>query len=60
MWFVFPQLAGLGRSATARHFGITSKDEARGYLGHPLLGPRLLESIDAMLCHRGRSAQDIL
>ena len=41
MWFIFPQLAGLGRSATARFYGIGSIDEARAYLGHPLLGPRL-------------------
>ena len=41
MWFVFPQLAGLGRSSTARFYGIGSIDEARAYLAHPLLGPRL-------------------
>ena len=41
MWFVFPQLAGLGRSSTARFYGIRSLDEARRYLAHPLLGPRL-------------------
>jgi uncharacterized protein (DUF1810 family) len=41
MWFVFPQLAGLGRSSTARFYGIGSVDEARAYLAHPLLGPRL-------------------
>src|ERR1700724_3536085 len=41
MWFVFPQLAGLGRSSTARFYGISSIDEARAYLGYPLLGPRL-------------------
>ena len=41
MWFIFPQLAGLGRSATARLYGIGSIDEARAYLGHPLLAPRL-------------------
>jgi uncharacterized protein (DUF1810 family) len=44
MWFVFPQLDGLGRSATARHFAIASLDEARAYLAHPTLGPRLRES----------------
>jgi uncharacterized protein (DUF1810 family) len=42
MWFVFPQLRGLGRSATAQHFGIASADEARAYAQHPVLGPRLL------------------
>jgi len=41
MWFVFPQLRGLGRSAQAQHYGITGLDEARRYLAHPLLGPRL-------------------
>jgi uncharacterized protein (DUF1810 family) len=41
MWFVFPQLAGLGRSSTARFYGINSIDEARAYLAHPILGPRL-------------------
>ena len=42
MWFVFPQLRGLGRSSTAEFYGISSLDEARAYLAHPLLGPRLL------------------
>jgi uncharacterized protein (DUF1810 family) len=41
MWFVFPQLAGLGRSSTARFYGISSMDEARAYLAHPVRGPRL-------------------
>lgn len=43
MWFVFPQLAGLGRSSTAQHYALTSLDEARAYLAHPVLGPRLRE-----------------
>lgn len=43
MWFVFPQLRGLGHSATAQHFGIASLQEARAYLAHPVLGPRLRE-----------------
>ncbi len=43
MWFVFPQLAGLGRSATSRRYAITSLDEARAYLAHPVLGGRLRE-----------------
>ncbi|HYF41968.1 MAG TPA: DUF1810 family protein, partial [Ramlibacter sp.] len=43
MWFVFPQLASLGRSATARHYGLSGLAEARAYLAHPLLGPRLLQ-----------------
>ncbi|MCW2693820.1 MAG: hypothetical protein JWM48_3397 [Mycobacterium sp.] len=44
MWFVFPQVAGLGRSATARHFAVAGLPEARAYLAHPVLGPRLVES----------------
>lgn len=43
MWFVFPQLKGLGRTATAEHFGIASLGEAKAYLAHPVLGPRLRE-----------------
>ena len=55
MWYVFPQLAGLGRSARAQHYGIKSLDEARAYLAHPLLGARLqecaavLEGLDSSL-----------
>lgn len=49
MWFVFPQLASLGRSATARRFGIASRDEAVAYLAHPVLGPRLRECVDQLL-----------
>ncbi|HET6848598.1 MAG TPA: DUF1810 domain-containing protein [Gaiellales bacterium] len=48
MWFVFPQIAGLGRSPAAQHFAISSLDEARGYLGHPLLGPRLREAAEIL------------
>jgi uncharacterized protein (DUF1810 family) len=44
MWFVFPQIAGLGRSATARRFAISGLPEAQAYLAHPVLGPRLLRS----------------
>ena len=43
MWFVFPQITGLGRSATAQHFAISGLAEARAYLAHPVLGPRLVE-----------------
>jgi len=53
MWFVFPQLAGLGRSAMAQHYAIASLDEARAYLAHPLLGPRLLACTEAVLRHAG-------
>jgi uncharacterized protein (DUF1810 family) len=48
MWFVFPQIAGLGRSATARHYAISSLEEAEAYLAHPVLGARLRECVDAL------------
>lgn len=54
MWFVFPQIAGLGRSETARFYAIADLAEARAYLAHPLLGQRLAESTDAVLAHAGR------
>ncbi|MDH5539239.1 MAG: DUF1810 domain-containing protein [Rhizobacter sp.] len=60
MWFVFPQLAALGRSATARHFGITSRDEASAYVRHPLLGARLKQCTELMLAVQGKSALQIL
>ena len=53
MWFVFPQIAGLGQSATARLYAIADLVEAQAYLAHPLLGARLRESVDALLTHRG-------
>jgi uncharacterized protein (DUF1810 family) len=59
MWFVFPQLAGLGRSPTATFYGIGSAEEARAYLEHPVLGPRLLECTRAACGHRHRSAEAI-
>jgi uncharacterized protein (DUF1810 family) len=59
MWFVFPQLAGLGHSETARHYGLRSLDEARAYLGHPVLGPRLLECAGTVAELNGRTAPDI-
>lgn len=49
MWFIFPQLRGLGRSSMAHRFGIDSLDEARAYLAHPVLGPRLRECVVAVL-----------
>jgi len=49
MWFIFPQLAGLGRSPTAQYFGIASLDEARAYLNHPILGPRLREAVEVFV-----------
>jgi len=62
MWFVFPQIAGLGRSPTAARYAISGLDEARAYLAHPVLGPRLRECADALLSAgaAGRSAVEIL
>jgi uncharacterized protein (DUF1810 family) len=60
MWFVFPQLEGLGTSAMARHYGIASLEEARAYLAHPVLGPRLRECCALMLAVPQRSAHEIL
>jgi uncharacterized protein (DUF1810 family) len=60
MWFVFPQIAGLGRSPMAQHYAITDADEARAYLAHPLLGARLREACAAMLAHRGVRPESIL
>ncbi len=60
MWFVFPQLRGLGSSPMAHRYGVASIDEARAYLRHPLLGPRLVECAKLMLGHRARSAREIL
>jgi uncharacterized protein (DUF1810 family) len=60
MWFVFPQLKGLGRSPTALHYGIASLDEARAYLAHPVLGPRLVEATRAVLGVEGRSLNAIV
>ncbi|WP_411373439.1 DUF1810 domain-containing protein [Arthrobacter sp. MPF02] len=60
MWFIFPQIAGLGQSATSRKYAISSLAEAREYLDHDVLGPRLLECAQALTTHAGRSAEDIL
>lgn len=59
MWWIFPQIAGLGRSDTARHYAIASAEEARAYLAHPLLGSRLIEATRAAIAAPG-SADDIL
>jgi len=48
MWFVFPQIAGLGSSPVAQHFALSGLDEARAYLAHPVLGPRLVEAARAL------------
>jgi uncharacterized protein (DUF1810 family) len=60
MWFVFPQLDGLGRSSMAQRFAIRSREEARAYWQHPVLGTRLRECIELMLAIKGRSAFQIL
>lgn len=60
MWFIFPQIAGLGRSEMSRRYAISSLAEARDYLDHPVLGPRLLDCALAVTNHAGRTAEDIL
>lgn len=60
MWFVFPQRAGLGQSEMSQRYAIDSPEEARAYLDHPALGPRLLDCSQALLRHEGRSAREIL
>jgi uncharacterized protein (DUF1810 family) len=59
MWFIFPQIAGLGRSATAQAYAISDLAEAKAYLAHPVLGPRLLECAQIVASHRGLTAQQI-
>lgn len=59
MWFIFPQIEGLGHSATTLHYAIKSIDEARAYLNHPVLGPRLRECAEAVLAVEGRRASEI-
>lgn len=59
MWFVFPQLRGLGRSSTAQFFGLGSLGEAQAYLAHPVLGPRLTLCTEAVLAVEGRSLHAI-
>ena len=59
MWYIFPQIDGLGHSATARHYAIKSMDEARQYLGHPILGARLVECAEAVLAIEGRTVSEI-
>jgi len=60
MWFVFPQIAGLGSSPTAQRYAVSGPDEAKAYLAHPVLGPRLTEISRALLAVEGRSAEQIL
>lgn len=60
MWFVFPQIDGLGRSGTARFYSIKSAEEAVAYLNHPVLGWRLIECSEAILGANGKSAEEML
>jgi uncharacterized protein (DUF1810 family) len=59
MWYVFPQIEGLGSSATTRRYSIKSVGEAEAYLAHPVLGPRLVEIAEAALSVEGRSAYEV-
>ena len=59
MWYIFPQLSGLGHSETSRFYGISTLDEAKAYLRHPVLGARLRECTDLVLSVSGRSLVDI-
>ncbi|MEZ4726190.1 MAG: DUF1810 domain-containing protein [Caldilineaceae bacterium] len=59
MWYIFPQIAGLGRSPTAQYYAIRSRAEADHYLAHPILGPRLRECTAAVLAIQGRSVWEI-
>lgn len=60
MWFIFPQIEGLGQSSMARFYAISSKQEAEAYLKHPVLGPRLSECTRLVNAVQGRSLRDIL
>jgi uncharacterized protein (DUF1810 family) len=60
MWFIFPQLAGLGNSTTARHYAIRDRDQARRYLADPILGDRLRQAVRLMVRHKEKSALEIL
>ncbi|PAW71372.1 MAG: calpastatin [Verrucomicrobiia bacterium Tous-C5FEB] len=60
MWYIFPQIEGLGHSSIARFYAIKSLDEATAYLAHPVLGSRLVECCEALLLHPTRTARDIL
>lgn len=59
MWYVFPQIAGLGFSALSRRYAIRDRAEAEAYLNHPLLGARLRECVEAVLAINGRTAHDL-
>ena len=60
MWFIFPQLAELGRSPTAKFYGLTSLAEARAYLAHPTLGARLRQTLEALLHWAGERSPEVI
>lgn len=60
MWFIWPQLRGLGRSPTAQHYGIEDLAEAQAYIAHPILGSRLIDISNAILAHEGTPPEAIL
>ncbi len=59
MWFIFPQIEGLGQSSTAKYYSIKTIKEAREYIDHPILGKRLFECSNIILKNEGRSVEDI-
>ena len=59
MWFIFPQIAGLGLSPISQQYAIRNRDEAKAYLGHPVLGSRLIECAEAVVALEGRSAAEV-
>lgn len=60
IWFIFPQLYGLGRSETAQFYGIRGRQEAMDYLSHPVLYPRLVTCCEALLMHSDKNAEDVM
>jgi uncharacterized protein (DUF1810 family) len=60
MWFIFPQIEGLGFSAMAQRYAVSGLDEARAYLAHPVLGPRLREAVGLLLAVDGRTARQVM
>lgn len=59
MWYIFPQLKGLGRSSTSEYYGLSGIKEAQAYLSDPILKARLIEITDAVIAHKDKSAEDI-
>ena len=59
MWYIFPQLKGLGRSSTSEYYGLSGIKEAQAYLSDPILKARLIEITDAVIAHKDKSAEEI-